>query len=169
MTENPSETANINVSELERLQKDERKKYRCPVCGAVYEQEGLRDLCVAQHIQEWLGKGEVKAEEAKETAQEPRLKAEFWKKLRLKPGNIVTVHVGQNRIRGIVLAVDANNIYLLNIDNCALEIVGQGRYTRITIPPRPAQIRMVLQARRPVSEIMEALKAAFPHEVTGEN
>jgi hypothetical protein len=166
MPETPSETTGINVSELEQLKRDEKKRYRCPVCGTVYEQESLRDLCVAQHIQEWLGKGEVKAEEAKETAQEPRLKAEFWERLRLKPGNVVIVHVGQNRIRGIVLAVDANNIYLLNIDNCALEIVGQGRYTRITIPPRSVQIRMILQARRPVSEIMEALKAAFPHEAS---
>ena len=153
------ETArDADATELERFVRTEQRRYRCSVCGAVYEKEQHRDLCVAQHVMEWLSRDEIKRDEHAETESEPRLRSEAWKHFALKPGTVCTIHVGRNRIRCIVLAVDSNNIYALNVDNCALEIIAHGHFTRISIPPKPQQTQTLLSARRPISEILETVQ-----------
>ena len=169
MPETPSEVANINVSELEALRKDERKKYRCPVCGSVFEREQDRDLCIAQHIMSWLPELEKNKEEVQETLSKPRTKPSALAKFLPKPGDVCIFYVGKNKVRGIVVAEDSNNWYVLNVDNLNREIIDKFRKIRVSVLTRDSAVGILLNAGRPLTAIQAELQKYLTGMQEGES
>jgi hypothetical protein len=101
------------------------------VCGSIYEREQDRDMCMAQHIMGWLP--ELKKEFERQEPQTRQFKAlpSAAAKMLPHPGDVAIFYVGRNTVRGIVVAEDHNNWYVLNIDNLNAETIDKYRKMRV--------------------------------------